>query len=264
MKTFSRFLASLAMIGLAACTSASPVTTAEAKRSASCPEEGAELETAMLFIEHNASDQDTGVHGNLGGEAWQQLCLSNPAGELILEVSTEGSLNELGLADLFFESREPPQDEYSIEDLKDDFPAGEYRIGVVGFDGVARVATATFSHQIPAPPLITEPTVAADEEAAAEVVVEPSDLHVGWEEVTETIDGNPVEITSYQVIITKVEHEDPHGFSRPVYDVHLGPASVSLTVPEEFLEPATLYELEVLAIEFSGNQTIALGFFTTS
>ncbi len=81
--------------------------------------------------------------------------------------------------------------------------------------------------------------------------------------MTSTIDGDAVEITGYQVIITKVEHDDPNGFSRPVYDVHVGPDARSLTVADAFLEPDTLYELEVLAIEVSGNQTIGLGFFST-
>ena len=31
----------------------------------------------------------------------------------------------------------------------------------------------------------------------------------------------------------------------------------------EFLEPNTVYELEVLALERSGNQTISVGFFMT-
>jgi hypothetical protein len=70
-------------------------------------------------------------------------------------------------------------------------------------------------------------------------------------------------VTGYQVIITKVDHEDPNGFSRPVYDVHIGPEATSLSVPGEFFEPETVYELEVLALETSGNQTISVGFFTT-
>ena len=81
--------------------------------------------------------------------------------------------------------------------------------------------------------------------------------------VTKTLSGDPANITGYEVIITKVDHDDPNGLSRPVYDVHLGPDATSLPVPEEFFEPATLYELEVLALEVSGNQTISLGFFTT-
>lgn len=74
----------------------------------------------------------------------------------------------------------------------------------------------------------------------------------------------PVDITGYEVIVTKEVEDDPNGFSRPTYDVHL-PASVnSLSVPAEFLEADTVYELEVLALEESGNQTISVGFFKTA
>ena len=49
--------------------------------------------------------------------------------------------------------------------------------------------------------------------------------------------------------------------SRPVYDVHVPPSLTSLSVPDEFLQPGTVYELEVIALEESGNQTFSLGFF---
>jgi hypothetical protein len=94
-------------------------------------------------------------------------------------------------------------------------------------------------------------------------VVDPAALKVEWEDVTETIEGEPVEITGYQVIVTKENHVDPHGFSQPIYDVHVGPDRNSLRVPKEFLDPGTEYELEVLALEESGNQTISVSFFTT-
>jgi hypothetical protein len=94
-------------------------------------------------------------------------------------------------------------------------------------------------------------------------VVDPGALKVEWEDVTETIEGEPVEITGYQVIVTKVNHVDPHGFSQPIYDVHVGPDRNSLAVPKAFLDPGTEYELEVLALEKSGNQTISVSFFTT-
>ena len=81
--------------------------------------------------------------------------------------------------------------------------------------------------------------------------------------MTETLDGEPVTITGYEVIITKQQHVDPHGFSQPIYDVHVSPDRNSLSVPEEFFEPGTEYELEVLALERSGNQTISVSFFTT-
>jgi hypothetical protein len=67
-------LLSLALLLAVGCTSGSTVvTTGPTDTSVTCPHEGEELETAMLFIEHNAADQDTGVHGNVGGEAWTQL-----------------------------------------------------------------------------------------------------------------------------------------------------------------------------------------------
>jgi hypothetical protein len=45
--------------------------------------------------------------------------------------------------------------------------------------------------------------------------------------------------------------------------VHVPATQHTLRVPTEFLEPDTVYELEVLALEPSGNQTISVGFFTT-
>ena len=229
----------------------------------SCPTEGDELETAKLYVEHNATDADTGVHGLFGGEAWSELCIWDPRGELILNVDPQAALEGLGLADLFFESREPPNDEYSLDDLRSDFPEGEYLVGGTDFEGTARVASAVFTHDIPAAPLITAPGLAGDEEAAADVTVDRTALVVEWEPVTQTVAGGPIEATGYEVIVTKVDHDDPDGWSRPVYDVHVGPDASSLSVPEEFLAPGTLYELEVLALEVSGNQTISLGFFTT-
>jgi hypothetical protein len=88
-------------------------------------------------------------------------------------------------------------------------------------------------------------------------------LVIDWEPVTETTVGDPVTITGYEVIVTKEDHEDPHGFSRPVYDVHVPPTLDALSVPSEFLESDTVYEVEVLALEESGNQTISVGFLVT-
>ena len=231
--------------------------------SAECPTEGEVLETAKLYIEHNATDADTGVHGLFGGEAWSELCIWAPDGELIMMVDPQGPLGDLTVSDLFFESREPPSDEFSMADLQAAFPEGEYRVGGTDFEGTPRVGTALFTHDVPAEPTITAPTLAEDEETAAESMVSPVGLVVTWDPVTELFAGDSLTVSGYEVIITKVDHDDPHGLSRPVYDVHLGPDAASLSVPEEFLEAETVYELEVLALEVSGNQTISVGFFTT-
>ncbi len=58
--------------------------------------------------------------------------------------------------------------------------------------------------------------------------------------------------------------DDPNGYSRPTFDVHVPADRDNLTVSAKFLEPDTEYELEVLVLEESGNQTISIIFFKTS
>ncbi|MCI0545592.1 MAG: hypothetical protein L0Z49_14310 [Actinobacteria bacterium] len=110
--------------------------------------------------------------------------------------------------------------------------------------------------------MITVPVLAEDAEQPGPPVAREG-FEVRWDNVTETVDGEPVTITGYEVILTKEHHDDPHGFSKPVYDVHVPASLNSLSVPAEFLEPGTVYEVEVLALEESGNQTITVGFFVT-
>jgi hypothetical protein len=135
------------------------------------------------------------------------------------------------------------------------FPWGRYAVRGLSHDGKRLVGSALFTHEVPRKPSITAPgdgaTVARDNAV------------VRWREVTETIDGRPVNITGYQVIVTKEQKDDPHGFPRPIYDVHVPPSRNSLRIPPEFLRPGSEYELEVLALEQSGNQTINVRFFST-
>jgi hypothetical protein len=228
-----------------------------------CFDRGASFEgETRLYIEHNATDQDTGVHGMFDQEGLTEACLQKPDGTTILLVDPKNRLNKLGINQFFFESREPPADEYSIADLKADFPEGQYRISGIDFKGKRRVGTALFTHDIPAPPEIVSPTV-VPEEKADQNTVSPSGLTVRWRQVTQTLDGRPVDISGYEVIVTRVNFNDPNGLSRPEYDVHVPPERTELAVPPGFLQPGTLYELEILALEDSGNQTISVGFFTT-
>ncbi len=228
-----------------------------------CFDEGESFDgEARLYIEHNATDADTGLHGMFDQEGLAEGCLETPDGTQIMLVDPTNPLNSLGINEFFFESREPPADEYSIADLKAHFPEGEYRISGVDFEGRKRVGTAVFTHAIPAPPEIVSPTV-VHEEKADQNRLPTTGLTVRWQPVTETLDGAPVTITGYEIIVTKAMHDDPNGLSRPEYDVHVPPNISELAVPDAFLQPKTLYELEVLALEESGNQTISLGFFTT-
>ena len=224
-----------------------------------------EVEAAKLMIEYNATDEDLGVHGALDADGWKAFCLFDPNGRPVLEVAPGGQLVGLGVAAVFFESREPPATQFSFDDLAAAFPEGEYTVRGESFDGKTLAGEATFTHAVPAAAEITAPELVEEpEEAEAGAGVPVEGLAVTWDEVAETVDGEPVEITGYQVIVTKEEAEDPHGFARPIYDVHVPPTVTELSVPAEFLESDTVYELEVLALEESGNKTIRVGFLKTA
>jgi hypothetical protein len=215
----------------------------------------AKIATAKLIVEYNATDGDIGVHGAFDDDGWSKLCVSDPDGNQVLRVSPKSQLKDLTMAGIFFESREPPIDEFSFKDLKARFPEGRYHVRGLSFDGKRLVGSAKFTHDVPAAPNVTGPLDGSE--------VDRHDVTVTWDDVTETVDGRPVRISGYEVIVTKENHVDRHGFSQPIYDVHLPPNRNSLSVPAGFLQPGTEYELEVLALERSGNQTISVSFFTT-
>jgi len=242
----------------------------QADPAATCPPADAkpgqttQIATAKLIIEYNATDQDIGVHGAFDDHGWKVLCVFDPTGRLVLKVSPESQLRDLTMAGIFFESREPPASEFSFADLEARFPEGEYTVRAESFDGQILVGSATFTHDVPAAPVIQTPELAADPRDARKALVPLQDLVVSWQDVTETVSGEPVDITGYEVIVTNEGAEDPNGFSVPIYDVHVPPSLNALRVPVEFLEAGTVYELEVLALEASGNQTITVGFFKTA
>lgn len=213
------------------------------------------ISAAKLIVEYQSTDGDLGVHGLFDDAGWSKLCVWDPEGRRVLAVKPQTQLKKLTMASIFFESREPLLDEFSFADLKKLFPEGRYQVRGVTFDGKRLTGSARFTHDIPAPPIITSP--------ADESVVPVRDLVVEWQDVTETVDGDPVTITGYEVIVTNEDVSDRHGFSKPIYDVHVPADRNSLTIPAEFLEPDTEYELEVLALEKSGNQTISVHFFNT-
>jgi hypothetical protein len=81
----------------------------------------------------------------------------------------------------------------------------------------------------------------------------------------ETVAGDAVDVTAYEIIVTddRDEAEDEHGNARPVASIHVGANATSLTIPSEFPSSGIEYELEIIALEKSGNQTITVVFFET-
>jgi hypothetical protein len=217
------------------------------------------LKEAKLNIEHNATDEDTGFQGFIDSEGWTRLNVRGPDGE-VLQFQARGDLAELGMTELFFETVEPANADVDIEEILETLPEGEYTIaGAAIEDGepAGRTAgTALLTHDIPAGPELLTP---ADGDS-----VPLTGVVMSWGAVTETIDGGPVTIVAYQLIVEKVGDPPPHMIGKPgSLSMYLPPTTTSITLPDGFLEAGTDYAWEVLAIEESGNQTLSSGEFHT-
>ena len=217
--------------------------------------EGPMLTEAKLLIEHNSTDEDTGFQGFADGDPWDVLTITGPGDVDIATFTSGGGLAEFGLTELFFETAEPENAEVPIDDVLDLLPEGTYTFTGDIVDGGESTVTATLSHDIPAGPVLTNPE---------EEDVDPSNTIVSWELVTTDIDGEEIDIVGYQVIVEEaVLTEFPSGFAQPVFSVHLGAGTTQVTISPEFLKDDACYEYEVLAIEESGNQTLASAEFET-
>lgn len=253
---FAVLLAAAAVPSLAAnAQGADPCAAAEG--------EPVTIGAAYLYVEYNSTAGDLGIHGFFDDHGWSTLCVYDPAGSLMLAVTPQGELGRLGLSGVFFEGREPELEEFGPDELIAAFPEGEYTVRGMNVDGTVLAGTALFTHDVPNPPVITGPALAEDEESAGDAVMPATGMVITWDDVTHTIYGDPVTIVGYEVIVTKEGAEAPHGFSQPIFDVHVAADRNSVTISPEFLEPGALYQVEVLALEVSGNQTITEGYFVT-
>ena len=218
--------------------------------------EGRPINHANLFIEDNAGDGDIGVHGYFDDEGWQELCVFDPDGNLILHVQPTGRMADVGISGVFFESREPGYAELDYAGLKAAWPEGQYSLRAVDHDGSLLDGAAWFTTVLPSMPEIVMPVTVPEPDAGPLPIVPVADLKVEWKPVTTSQDGRPIKILAYQVWVNKENHEDANGFSRPNFDIHLSADATTVTVPATFFDPASIYEIEVVAIEESGNQTI--------
>jgi hypothetical protein len=222
------------------------------------------LKEAKLNIEHNATDHDTGFQGAIDSEGWKELTVRGPDG-VVLEFEADGKLRTLGLTELFFETVEPENADVPIPKILSTLPAGNYRIygPIVGSeadtsvgDPSTTVGTAWLTHVIPAGPVLLSPVEGA--------TVWAGELLMKWRPVTKTIYGGPVRIIAYQLIVEKVADPHPHMIGKQgSLSMYLPPSVTQITIPRGFLERATPYEWEVLAIEVSGNQTLSSSEFET-
>ncbi len=245
-------------VRIAALAAAALASVACGSEDRGADEEAPSLSAAKLLIEHNATDEDTGFQGFADGDPWDELEIRGPGGSVLLARSA-GGLAGFGLTELFFETQEPPNADVPIADVLARLPEGTYEFSARLVDGSRSTMNATFTHVIPAGPELVSPA-----EGAADV--DPDATVLSWQSVTRTYDDRSgLTIVGYQVIVERKEEPpaNPSGFAKPVFSVYLPASATSVTVPKEFMVADALYDWEVLAIEESGNQTLASGDFST-
>jgi hypothetical protein len=195
------------------------------------------LAAATLIIEVNGTDGDAGLQFFLDGEPWNSMTISDPNGNVVVEVDAEGRLKDWGLTELFSESNEPPFSEVPLAEFKARFPEGKYTFVGETIEGERLVGTARLSHDIPDGPQITSPADGA--------TVDRDGVVARW---TAPPEPPGIDLVGYRVIATR---EDP----LRVYQVELPASARSVPIPAAFLESGIEYELEIQAIEESGNWT---------
>ena len=219
--------------------------------------EDPQMEDAKILIEHNAEDEDTGFQAFGDGDPWNELQISGPGGQRILTVNARGGLFDFGLTELFFETNEPENDEMPIPDVLALLPEGTYTFRGIMVDGPPSTITATLTHTIPAEPTLITPQDDAED-------VDPANTVITWTPVTTDLDGGAINIVGYQVIVEEtVEPLNTNGFAAAFFTMYVPANITSVRVPAEFMQGSTEYEIEILAIEESGNQTIAAVEFMT-
>jgi len=212
-----------------------PVANAEKKGAV-------ELDETRLTIEFNATDEDVGVQFFIDADGWQSLRIFDPAGKEIFDARAAGPR---GWAHRSRQTAQRLRPGPAV-------PEGTYTFAGRTVDGENQTGETEFSHDLPAGPEITLPVVSG-EECTANVAIP---VVVTWNEVTETIDGDPIDIAAYEVIV--------EGDELKIDVLMPADAGTTLTVPAEALEPGTEYDVEVLAIAENGNQTITEACFVTA
>src|SRR5262245_5355779 len=200
-----------------------------------------QLAAATLIIEVNGTDGDAGLQFFLDGEAWNSMRISDPNGRVVVDVDARGRLRDWGLTELFSESNEPPFSEVPLAEFKARFPEGTYTLAGETIEGQKIVGTATLSHDIPEGPVITAPADGAS--------VDRHGVVARWQAPPEP---PGIDIVGYRVIATRDDEQR-------IYTVELPASAHRVPIPAVFLASGHEYELEIQAIEESGNWT-----FTTT
>lgn len=227
-----------------------PLTARNLIASADAAKPAVPFDDARLKVEYNSTAGDAGLQFFVDAEDWKQLTVTNPRGRKVLEVDAAKVIRNYGLTELFSETSEPPFEEFPFEEFKKLFPEGVYTFRGQDIRGQRLKSTFTLTHDIPDGAVITSP---ADGSTLAS-----NGVTIAWQPVA-TPAG--IDIVAYQVLV--VADDSGLGTAERTVDVTLPANATHMAVPPEFLTPGG-YKTEVLAIERSGNQTLAEVAFTVA
>src|SRR5688500_7322279 len=117
MRRHIRALSLIAMAALAVGTAATDSWAAEDEEETSLG--------GKIILEFNATDEDLGIQAFCGGPSWEVVEIVGPDGRKVFHMD-RGSLKELGMNELSFESEEPSLEDLPLEQFLALFPEGEY------------------------------------------------------------------------------------------------------------------------------------------
>jgi hypothetical protein len=235
---------------------------------------GARADTSQPFkltnihFETNSSACDMGIQIFFDTDGITEGSVEDPNEEVVFRfASVEGMEVTQDVTEMFQERVEPPiielenalgcepsSDAVPLAEILEAWPAGTYEFEGVS-EGVEFEGAARLTHRVPAGPQILAPQDGA-------IVPHDAPLLVRWRKVTSPILPNlgPVEIVGYHVLAVDITQPVlPPGKTKISFDADVSKNETSFVVPKQFLEPNRIYELEVLATEKGGNQTITEG-----
>jgi hypothetical protein len=221
-----------------------------------------------IHFETNSSACDMGIQMSFDTDGITEGEIENPFGQPVFMMQALPGMEITGdVTEVFQERVEPPisdlqlalgceptDDAIPLTDMLAAWPAGWYEFdgesGGDEFEGRARL-----THGVPAGPEIVAPRNGT-------VVPHDANLLVSWKKVTAPILPylGPVEVVGYHVLLVDITNPVlAPGKTKTSFDADLSQGETTFIVPKQFLEPNRIYELEVLATEKGGNQTITEG-----
>ncbi len=223
-----------------------------------------------IHFETNASACDMGIQISFDTGGVSEGWVKDPNGQVVYQFGAVGGAEVTHNITEGFQERVEPQiveleqalgcerdaeePEIFLTELLSAWPEGKYIFGGQNADTNFR-GFAKLSHKLAAGPEIVAP-------ADGDVVSADEHLLIRWKKVTEPImpGFGPVEIVGYHVLLADITSAEPApGKTKIQFDADVPQSTSSFLVAKQFLRPNRIYELEILATEKGGNQTITEG-----